>query len=284
MDDPRNPIVVGIDGSESSRGALRWAAHEAAVRKAPLRVLHAVGSAEPELWTAARAMIADGVAEARAIGPDLTVTGEVIDGQPFTELCAAAQNAEMIVVANRGLGGFDGLLLGSVSCQIALHARCTVTIVHNAPAIPGSPTDQADELPVLVGTDSSQESEKAIGVAFAQAQLHGAGVVAIRAWKPQLVAHRGEVRHSKASQAAIDRAAQYAFGEDLSTWREQHPEVPVETRFVAQSPAAALVAASAAAQLMVVGSRGHGDFPGERLGATTYQLLHHSHCPIMVVR
>lgn len=296
MEDTRGPIVVGLDGSQSSRDALRWAAHEAAVRSAPLHALYAAGSAEPELWAAARAMIADAVAEARTLCPDSPVSGDVIDGQPFTELCAASTGADMIVVASRGLGGFDGLLVGSVSCQVALHAGCSVTIVHPSRApgarqgvAPGDPQTSPEsgapgEPPVLVGTDSSPESNKAIGVAFREADSHGTGVLAIRAWTPRYVSHRGTVYHSAVNWEQTNKAAQYAITEDLAPWRERYPHVPVETRFVAEGPASALTSASASAQLLVVGSRGHGDFTGPRLGATTYQLLHHARCPVMIIR
>ena len=283
MGGTRNPVVVGVDGSAASHGALRWAADEAAVRGLPLRVLHAVCSAEPECWATARAMIAEAVGRARARQAGITVTGEVIDGQPVTELCAASAAAEMVVLAGRGAGGFEELLLGSVSSQVALHAHSAVTVVHGTdPAADQAPVEHS-ELPVLVGADSSAESEKAIGVAFAEAAARGVALVAIRAWRSQPVARQAP-QGSKADRSAMEIAAHYAVSEALAGWLPQYPSVKTEIRIVTEGPAAALVAASRAAQLLVVGSKGNASLAGLRLGATTHQLLHHAQCPIIIVR
>ena len=284
MGGTRNPVVVGLDGSTASWGALRWAVRHAALRGLPLRVLHAAGSAGPEAWAAGRSMIAEAVAEARALRPGLTVTGDVIDGQPVTELCAASETAEVVAVAGRGVGGFPGLRLGSVSAHLAAQARGTVAVVHN-PEVWLNLTPAAEsDLPVLVGSDSSPESERAIAVGFEEAALRGVPLVAIRAWQPPLIAHRGEIRQLHVDRAASDRSAQYAVREAVAAGRAKYPEVKVDTRVVSAGPAAAIVTASDDAQLVVVGSRGHSRITGPRLGTTADQLLRHVQCPIMIVR
>ncbi|MBN1171447.1 MAG: universal stress protein [Micromonosporaceae bacterium] len=284
MEGAQYPVVVGIDGSASSRGALRWAAAEASARGLALRIIHAARSAEPELWSAARAMIADAVSTARKAQPGLVVSGDVIDGKPVNELCAASERANLLVVASRGIGGFDGLLLGPVSAQVALHASSAVTIIHGAEAMAESIPDHAAQLPVVVGADSSHESELAIGAAFEEASVREAPVLALRVWRPPLVAYRGKVSHSKVDHRTIEQAAAHTLYESVARWRTKYPDVAVETRVVADSPAGALALASASAQLVVVGSRGHGSYPGPRLGATTSQLIHHARCPVMLVR
>lgn len=284
MEDTRAPVVVGIDGSASSRGALRWAVDEASARGLPLRVLHAARSAEPELWSASRAMIADAVSVARQAHPEVEVSGEVIDGKPVIELCSAAERADLVVVGSRGIGGFAELSLGAVSSQVALHAHSPVTVVHNGEAIAESEPEDLSDLPVLVGADSSHESEKAIGVAFEEASVRGVPLIAIRAWRPPQVAYRGKVRHSTVDRVAIEATAGLTVLQSVNRWRPQYPHVTVETRVEVGSPAGALVAASRSAQLIVVGSRGHSSFAGPRLGATTTQLLHHGCCPVMIVR
>ncbi|MBT8225592.1 MAG: universal stress protein [Dactylosporangium sp.] len=284
MEDDRKPVIVGIDGSESSRGALHWAAGEAVARDRPLRIIHAAGPAEPELWSAARAMVADAVSAARSWRPELAVSGEVIDGQPVVELCSASPDAELVVIAARGIGGFDGLLLGSVAAEVALHAQSAVTVVHNASAWVDRAPDAVSDLPVLVGADSSHESAKAIGVAFEEAHLHGLPVLAVRAWHPPVVAYRGKVQHSTISHEIVETAAGHTVLEAVADWRAKYPEVAFSTSIVAGSAAGALVEASTSAQLIVVGSRGHSSIPGLRLGATISQLLQHARCPVMIVR
>lgn len=132
-------IVVGVDGSEPSKHALAWAAHEARLRGASLRVVLAwhiptivyppdvdVYASEPQL---ARERLDSEIAQ--VLGPDPEVAVEtVVDVGPAAKLILEhATDAAMVVVGWRGHGGFSGLLLGATSSQIAHHAQCPVTIV-----------------------------------------------------------------------------------------------------------------------------------------------------------
>jgi nucleotide-binding universal stress UspA family protein len=138
-------IVVGVDGSESSRAALRFALAEARQRGTSVRavgVWHvpvtAYGSAfvppnlilQEDLETAARDGLQRAIADAAA--GDVEVETAVKEGQPADVLLKEAQTAELLVVGSRGLGGFRGLLLGSVSQQCAHHAPCPLVIVPRA--------------------------------------------------------------------------------------------------------------------------------------------------------
>lgn len=129
-------IVVGIDGSAGADGALRWAWREAERWDAELEVVLGWSYldqpserfdpdyAEPQ----ARARVEEALARA-GIDP-ARVTVRVVNDLPVPVLLAAAEGADLLVVGSRGLGGFRRLLLGSVSQQCALHARCPVVIVH----------------------------------------------------------------------------------------------------------------------------------------------------------
>lgn len=135
-------IVVGVDGSPSSRQALRWAAREAALRGAELRVVTAwaipwsvySGIAVPDdlgadLEGAAAEQAAEMIAE---LGPDaegVQVTTIVREGDAAHVLLHASRGADLLVVGSRGLGGFRDLLLGSVGQQCAHHATCPVVIL-----------------------------------------------------------------------------------------------------------------------------------------------------------
>ncbi len=136
-------VVVGVDGSEGSRCALRWAATEAAARGDALELVHVwdrpqayaplgLGAypIDPEPILEAATRLLDGlVAEARSLVPGLEVEGELVEGAPAQALLEAARAADLLVVGSRGLGGFRSLLLGSVSQQVVQHAPCPIVIV-----------------------------------------------------------------------------------------------------------------------------------------------------------
>ncbi len=139
-------IVVGVDGSEESRAALRWAATEARIRAAELLVVHAWW-ALPELVLTEAADRGRAVAETSqasglvdefvlqtlgGTGGGLVITCTAIQGvTAATALLEAAEGAELLVLGSRGLGGFRGLLLGSVSQQCVHHAPCPVVVIRS---------------------------------------------------------------------------------------------------------------------------------------------------------
>jgi len=140
-------IVVGVDGSEASVDALCWALHEARLRAArvvavyvwlyPSLGLGLGGTPRPgydELRRSAEELLDESV-DAVAEAPEgVEIERVVVEGAAPEQLMAAADGAEMLVLGSRGLGGFAGLLLGSVSQQCAHHARCPVVIVRHGAA------------------------------------------------------------------------------------------------------------------------------------------------------
>jgi nucleotide-binding universal stress UspA family protein len=139
----RTTIVVGVDGSEGSSRALRWAADEAAARGDDLTLVHVwerpqayaplgLGAypIDPEPIQEAAQSVLDGlVEEAAELAPDVPVRGLLVEGAAAEALLDAARTADLLVVGSRGLGGFRSLLLGSISQQVAHHAPCPVVIV-----------------------------------------------------------------------------------------------------------------------------------------------------------
>ena len=120
-------IVVGVDGSEESKMALRFALEEAKLRQTSVRVIHAehhyAGDLERANWL-------DGIVrEVVGESPGVGVAQSIVEGGAAHVLVEAAKEAEMLVVGSRGHGGFAGLLLGSVSQQCAHHSPCPVAIV-----------------------------------------------------------------------------------------------------------------------------------------------------------
>lgn len=135
-------VVVGVDGSEGSQRALDWAAGEAARLGAVLEIHAAYGSGYVFLTPGDVKHVLDEIlekatAQVAAVEPGLTTRGFGHDGSAVAALVEATRGAELLVIGSRGLGGFRGLLLGSVSQQCALHAHCPVLIVR--PTEPGPP-------------------------------------------------------------------------------------------------------------------------------------------------
>jgi nucleotide-binding universal stress UspA family protein len=139
---PRGLIVVGIDGSEISRRALRWAVEEARLRHARVRVVHAwwiypmlaADMEAPHLTSDASGTVQAFVTETLGEEHDVEVEVVAVQGrQASAALVDAAEDAELLVVGSRGAGGFSSLLLGSVSQQCAHHAPCPVAIVGRGP-------------------------------------------------------------------------------------------------------------------------------------------------------
>ncbi|ONH54773.1 universal stress protein UspA [Frankia sp. CcI49] len=144
-DSQRRPVVVGVDGSGNSVGALRWAAQAAALRRAPLRVVFALGRTDPlypelmisgqvDLLRRAQAMLDETVGKGLASAAEVAVDTVVAPDAPSVALLHEAELAQLLVVGSRGHGGFADLLLGSVSHQCLLHAACPVAVVHDEAA------------------------------------------------------------------------------------------------------------------------------------------------------
>jgi nucleotide-binding universal stress UspA family protein len=134
-------IVVGIDASEDSLRALRWALQEAVLRQASVELVHAYPIPEltampmivtlpsdDELQKAAEQVLTDALATVGGPG-DVPTTTVARAGSPAAVLCDVARDADLLVVGARGLGGFRGLLLGSVSHQVVAHSPCPVVTV-----------------------------------------------------------------------------------------------------------------------------------------------------------
>jgi len=141
-------IAVGVDGSDESLRGLRWALDEARLRDTSLQLIHVYprleqtsalpdGLAMPEQGSLpideelhrAKQAILDVALEHLGGAAGLEVTYTVESGSPAAVLCTAATGADLLVVGARGLGGFRGLLVGSVSQQVVAHSPCPVVVV-----------------------------------------------------------------------------------------------------------------------------------------------------------
>ncbi|WP_431783387.1 universal stress protein [Streptomyces chumphonensis] len=274
-------VVVGVDGSRSSRAAVVLAAREARLRGRALHVVHALTTPVPllppgppdapgegGLWDRAEALVAEAVETARAAGAGGRVSGAVLPGEALTVLEAASRSAAVLVLGSRGRGEFRALLLGSTAVHLAAHGHCPLLVVRGEGDASG---------PVLLGVDGSPTGAAAAAFAFEEAALRGTGVRALHACTPLPPG-------APAPSGPPDGEEERLLAESLAGLRERHPDVPVEPAVVRGGVRETLIEASAEAGLLVVGARGRGGFAGLLLGSVSQAVLHHARCPVAVVR
>lgn len=283
------PILVAFDGSRDAWAGLRWAQDEAARCGAPLRLIYVyewstsvipvpVGSGwpDPDVRQEAVAAVSEAVERARAYRREVPIEGTVVDGTAVSTICKLSEDARMVVLGSRGLGGFSGLLAGSVAIGVATCARSPVVVTRGS-----ARPDQ----PVIIGVDpASSDCEQALGFAYDQAGSRNVELVALRAWHPPPVPFRTDGDPVPYDEAALEEAERQLVERLLDEWRRRRPEVPVTVRLVADTPAHALVSASEQAQMVVVGCLGRGGGAGQPLGSVARQVIHHAHCPVAVIR
>lgn len=280
MDSPQ--ILIGYDGSDESRRALRWAAREAQLRKMPLTTCHvwhwplALAPSGPEIMETFRLMsehtAESGAIIARGVAPGLTVSGRAVRGPVAETLLGLSGKAEMLVVGHRGNEGFDGLLVGSVAARLAAHAYCPLVVVRESPI--------TEEGPVVAGVDGSPGSGAALAFAFKEAALRGVGVhLVCSAQEPGAT---GGTAASVRDAGEWEQEAAARFERTVAPWCEKYPHVPARTSFVTVPPRQALLSAAEDATLVVVGRRGHGDVRG-LLGSVSQYMTHYAPCPVAIV-
>jgi nucleotide-binding universal stress UspA family protein len=245
----RTKVVVGVDGSSGSSAAVRWAAIEARLREAELRVLTAFQ--RRDAGAQAAGLVHDAVARARAAAPGVQVRGVALPGYAAPVLLHAEEDAALLVVGSHRGGGMPGLPHGSVCSQVATHARGSVVVVRGESTV--------DDGPVVVGVADDEAAHTVIDRAFEEASLRGAPVVAV----------------TVGTSAGTD--------DDLAPWRKRFPRVVAEREVLAGRPDRVLEQRCRQAQLVVVGPRRHG-FEGVLLGPVGTRLLQRADCPVLVAR
>lgn len=289
------PVVVGVDGSASALHAVRWAAREAARRKAPLRIVHVCylmpvrhpkQVAPPPAYYDAilaqgRHRLDEAADAARDAAADVSLSSDLRDGVAADVLIAESTTAQLFVLGSRGLGGFSSLLVGSVAVALSAHGHCPVVVMHSS-TVDGAPPESG---PVVVGVDGSPLSDAAVAFAFDAAAARRVPLLAVHTWIDADL--RGGVWTATpwtVDWAPVQPKEELRLEERIAGWREKFPNVEVRTFVGRDRPVRALLDQAAGAQLIVVGSRGRGTFTGMGLGSVSQSLLHHAECPVAVVR
>ncbi|MFC7404795.1 universal stress protein [Georgenia alba] len=283
-------VVVGVDGSEASLGAVDWAVAEAQRTGWRLHVVCAyalpsftaasldggyAAMDDTAIHSGAQAVVDEAVA--RTEGSSVVVTSALETGDPAGVLVDLSREASMVVVGTRGGGGFTDRLLGTVSSALPAHAHCPTVVVPLKASRQYTPVRR-----IVVGVDGSESARVALRRAIDEAEVWDAELSAVAAvpiatgagamaWLPAAVDREDVLADVR---EGLRVAVESAVG-DRSVAVRQH---------ALDGNAAALMAEfSTAVELVVVGSRGRGGFAGLLLGSTSQAVLHHAASPVMVV-
>ena len=286
-------VVVGIDGSQGARTALRWALHEAELQDSVLQVLHAWR--EPKIFVpdeypgelvemgrmdeAAQTLIDRELAAVGVESFDVSVDHVPVGGGTARALVEASRAADLVVVGRRGTGGLVQELVGPKVVQVAHHAACPVA------AVPGEWGGEGEG--VVVGLDGSEHSKNALGWAAAEAARRDTTLTAVLAWDLLSQQHADGSKKFDPDYTSADALAalEEMVAAGLATDVARQPGAgEVSKEVVNDLPARALLSAAEGAEVLVVGARGLGGFKGLLLGSVSHRCLVHSTCPTVVVR
>lgn len=274
-------IVAGADGSASALAAVEYAARDAARRGGALHIVHV-----REPWAGVRLrdleaventygeqILATAERRARACVPDLAITTRLATGDVVNRLKDEAGRSDAIVIGSRGIGGFGGMVLGSVGLGLAGHTPGPVVVVREIPS--------GTYGKVLVGYDGTEDADVALEWAFAEADRRGARLEAVYAWRPPSFTSLGAGYDSLVHCVYEERGD--FVRQKFTAWQGKHPGVAAEQTGVRGHPVEVLSDMSRTADLVIAGCRGLGPFVGAALGSVGHGLLHHAHCPVAIV-
>jgi nucleotide-binding universal stress UspA family protein len=281
------PIVAASDGSEESLQAVDWAAREAVLRGAPLRIVSAagllprmVGSQGHSDYETVSDVIRDendyaltaATARAAKVAPDLLIDADHLDGGPADAVTAAGSGALMLVVGSRGVGAFAAMILGSVSRYAATHAASPVVVVREEIG--------AAHRQVGIGIGGLEGNTAALTFAFEEAALRNATLMAVHAWDtPRSDVQRAAVALARPGDEILEANASRQLDNLLDEWRDKYPGVQVSHDVVRGHPGRVLSGLSARADLVVLGRHTAHHGPG----AVIHAVLNHAHGPIVTV-
>ncbi len=279
------PVVVGVDGSEQSDRAVRYAVREARRRGVGVMLVHAVHETAPmaamlplysvEAFTeVGRRLVEDGTEIAHEVDPQVAVKTSVRAGGRVGVLVELGEHASAIVLGHRSRSLAGRVLTSSTTTGVAARAHCPVI------SVPDAWSEAEDKGRVVVGVDESDASHDALVLAFHEAARRKAALVVLHAWK--LPTAYDDIGYVQVSGEEWMASATEQLDKMLAPFREVHPDVTVEVDLRHEFAGPAMVSATEDADLMVVGRRGHGAPLGIYLGSLARMLIREGACPIEV--
>ena len=277
-------VVVGVDGSPSSRTAALWAAAEADRRGRPLRIVHAADTDRRSLFAggetiqavreAGRDLLAETANAVQERFPGLVVTRELSRQEAVSGLQAAAGIRSTLVVGSRGHGGFAALMLGSVGLGVATRAKVPVVVVRGE-----------GEVPVTASVTAAVHGASDLGwllLAAAEADARKAALRLVSVWN--VLTHIGSVATMLDDLGELARQRVQETAALADHVRAVYPGLNVSQHVeTGTSTPGILVEASAHTDLLVMGRERRMLGVGPSLGRVAHTLLHHAHCPVEVV-
>lgn len=278
-------VVVGIDGTNGSAGALRYAVQQAGRRHCGLCLVHvrpqyevtspAVPYLPVQVEQTGLAFITTAQDQIAALDPELAVTTELKGGSRISALTRVADRGQLLVLGRETRKGLERLVFGATTAAVAARSAVPVTVVPHDWR-PG-PTPGR----VVVGLRSTEHSAELLQAAFAHAAATGASLEVLHAWDlPDAYTNLIEARtHDRDWVEAGTRFVEH----ELVSWRQHHPDLRVSVRIVHDRPSRAIVAAAAGAELVVLVRRPVPKHFGAHLGSTARAVLRAASCPVLIV-
>ncbi|MGW7577066.1 universal stress protein [Streptomyces sp. NPDC054765] len=282
-------ITAGVDGTPESLSAVLWAAQEARLRRARLRLLHAwvLLAPEPEPHPLADGdqnywphwMLDEAATAVRTRFPDLPVDEALVSKDPLDALQEAAGESDLLVLGSRDLGPVARFALGELGLKLVAHTASPTVLVRARQD--ASAVEKDGE--VMVALSLHEPCEALLAFAFDSAARRGVTLRAVHGRHlPSYAYNRGGGVEPVAAEEA-ERDARQELAAALQPWREKHPDVQVDERVVMESPAPALLHSAADAGLLIVGRRHRHRLPAPRIGHVVQAVVHHAPCPVAVV-
>jgi nucleotide-binding universal stress UspA family protein len=267
--EPTTLVVAGVDASAEGLAAAHYAVMAARLRGGEVVLVHAFPPQSERTGnrvvarTTAKELLAAVTAQL-IIPPDLQLSARVEPWDPVAVLEESAHGAAMLVLGRDHVSRGERLFTGAVASQVVAHVACPVVIV------PGGwrARQAVPRLPVIVTLDGKSDPEPALQLAFEEARLRDARLIALHA-EPISASARNKT------------AAKLDLGIVLANWEQQHPDVAVSTAVVSGDPDAQLVRWSRSAAVLIVGHphrRGWGDWTR----SVARSVMRQTHCPLMI--
>ena len=275
-------LLVGIDGTESSRAALRWAVKRAAALETEVNIVHVVDDEWAtigarmlkDLDDDARALLERETAYAHSLAAEVIVHTQLLHGSLMQELVAASKNVGMVVVGTHKTGFINGKVFGSRSLWLAAVAHAPVAIIPQ-----GSPRDGRG---VVVGVDDSTAGRLAIRLAAREAERARETLTLLRAYTPPVLPTANDEIQRELIQHSQSRAAS-ALSDAAELASLTAPALEMKVRSIQRPTAEALVDAAATAALLVIGNSRQEDPDNAMVGSVSHDVLINLTGPAIIV-